>query len=576
MRFIWCLPCLILSFLSSAQTYTLSIGYADSSSHQKPISYYAKTKTERELQTKQHVQSLYQQGYILATIEQQELSSDSLLQTISIRTKQKIKWTQLRVSETDKSLLSKLRYNLNEFENRNFNYQEYIQLSEKILGYYENMGYPFATVELDSIRYTSDGIGANLKIDKHKFFKLDSIIIIGSAKINTSFLEHYLNVFEGKSYNEKNLKTISSKLKQLAFLQEKQPQQVRLTDKINKLYLFLDKKNASQFDGIIGILPDNATGKTVFTGDVKIKLVNGIFKNGETFDLEWRRLQTQTQDFKGRVIYPYLFKTPIGTDYSLKIYRKDSSFIDVINNVGLQYYFSGLSSCKVFFKQRNTNLISTNNLQFINTLPDYADITTQSYGLGLNFEQLDYRFNPHKGIRFISQAATGTRSIKKNVKVNELAYEGLKLLSTQHQLEGDVDFFIRLRKHNVIHIGIQSGGIIGNSTIFRNELFRIGGLKTIRGFDEESIFASTFVIPTLEYRYLFAQNSNILVFAEGAWYENNSLGNYFQDTPISFGAGINIETKAGILSLNYGIGRQLKNDFDFRNGKIHFGLTALF
>ena len=442
--------------------------------------------------------------------------------------------------------------------------------------YYENLGFPFANVKLDSVSLINNGISAKLVIDKNKFFKLDSLVVIGSGKINKAFLERYLDVHEGKAYNEKNLKAISSKLRQLAFLQEKQPQQVRLTDKTNKLLLFLDKKSASQFDGIIGILPDNTTGKTIFTGDVKIKLVNGIFKNGETFDLEWRRLQTQTQDFKGRVIYPYLFNTPIGTDYSIKIYRKDSSFIDVTNNGGLQYYFSGLNFLKAFFKQRNTNLISTSGLQFVSTLPDYADITTQSYGLGINFEKLDYRFNPHKGISFIAQASTGNRNIKKNAKINDAVYTNVKLFSTQHQLEGEVNYYITLKKHNVLRVAIQSGGIIGNSTIFRNELFRIGGLKSLRGFDEESIYASTFVIPTLEYRYLFAPNSNILVFAEGAWYENNSLGKYLNDTPLSFGTGINFETKAGILSLNYGIGNQLNNGFDFRNGKIHFGLTALF
>ena len=45
---------------------------------------------------------------------------------------------------------------------------------------------------------------------------------------------------------------------------------------------------------------------------------------------------------------------------------------------------------------------------------------------------------------------------------------------------------------------------------------------------------------------------------------------------MSFGAGINIDTTAGILSLNYAIGNQFNNGFDSRSGKIHFGLTALF
>jgi outer membrane protein assembly factor BamA len=107
-------------------------------------------------------------------------------------------------------------------------------------------------------------------------------------------------------------------------------------------------------------------------------------------------------------------------------------------------------------------------------------------------------------------------------------------------------------------------------------LFRIGGLRTLRGFNEESIFASTYIIPTIEYRFLFSQNSHLLLFAEGAWYENTSNGLYVSDTPMSVGAGINFETKAGILTLNYGVGNQFGNGFDLRSGKIHFGLVKLF
>ena len=150
------------------------------------------------------------------------------------------------------------------------------------------------------------------------------------------------------------------------------------------------------------------------------------------------------------------------------------------------------------------------------------------------------------------------------------------LRSTQYQFDGNVALYIHLLGNSVLKFGVQGASVFGNSSLFKNELFRIGGLKTLRGFDEESIYASTYVIPTFEYRFLFSKNSNLLLFAEGAWYDNNSNGRYIKDTPVSVGAGVNFETKAGILSLNYGLGNQFGNGFDLRNGKIHFGLTALF
>jgi outer membrane protein assembly factor BamA len=563
-------------FRLNAQTVFLKVVTAKEKSVAAKLNYQKKftTKAEALKELSNIILTLQNKGYLLAAVD--SLHKDTSSVTAFISENQIYKFAYLKLGNLNPSLASKLGVSEKLYFNKPFKYKEVARTFEKIISYYENNGYPFVAVKLDSIVTEEDKLSAVLNVEKNKLFKIDSITIMGTVKVNKSFLNRYLGVKENMPYNEDLLKGISQKIKQLPFVFEKQTQLVRLTNKTNKLILFLDKKNASQFDGIIGLLPDANTKKTVITGDIKLKVVNGIFKNGETFDMEWRRLQSQTQDFKGRIIYPYLFGTPVGTDYSLKIYRRDTSFIDINNNLGLQYYFKGLNNIKVFYKQRNTNLISTSALKYVTALPDYADISTQSYGLALTYEKLDYRFNPHKGLAINLQGQTGNRNIKKNAKVNEVAYQNLLLRSTQYQFEGDMNFFIQLKKNNVLKLGVQGASILGNSTIFKNELFRIGGLRTLRGFDEESIFASTYVIPTVEYRFLFAQNSNLLLFAEGAWYENNSNAVYFKDMPMSVGAGINFETKAGILTLNYALGNQFNNGFDLRNGKIHFGLTALF
>lgn len=532
-----------------------------------------KTAARKELE--QVLLTLQQKGYLLASID--TVYEDSSTVTARISENSIFKTAYLRLGNLNPDLASKLGVSEKLWFNKPFRYKEVAKTFEKIVRYYENNGYPFASVGLDSIETSDELLRAQFNVQKNRHFRIDSVKVEGSARVNRGFLNRYLDVNEGMPYNEEVLASISKKVRQLPFVIEKQPQVVRLTDKTNRLYLFLDKKEASQFDGIIGLLPDAETKKTVITGDVKLKLVNGVFRNGETFDLEWRRLQSQTQDFKGRVIYPYLFGTPVGVDYALKIYRRDTTFIDINNDIGLQYYFSGLNNFKIYYKQRTTNLISTSGLEYATVLPDYADISTSSYGAGIFVEDLDYRFNARKGIAVQLNAQTGNRNIKKNKNVNDLVYEGLLLRSTQYQFECAVSGYLPLwGNNNVLRLGLQAASVFGDSRLFRNELFRIGGLKTLRGFDEESLYASTYVIPTIEYRFLFAKNSNLLLFAEGAWYENNSNGQYMNDTPVSVGAGINFETKAGILSLNYGLGNQAGNGFDLRSGKIHFGLTALF
>lgn len=516
----------------------------------------------------------YASGFLQANIDSIN-SPDSLTKIYYVNAGNKYKWVRLKKSSLDTEVLSRTGFYEKMYAGKPFNYRQLSRLIEKVITYYENNGYPFASVKLDSINIEDKTVSAVLKINKNKLFKIDSVLVSGDIKINKTFLFRYLNIKPLSLYNEAAFKSISSKLKQLPFVSETRPQVVKLSDKSNKLYLFLNKKNASQFDGIIGILPDNS-GKTIFTGDVKIKLINNIFRSGETVDVNWRRLQSQTQDFKGRVIYPYLFGSPLGTDYALKIYRRDSSFIDVNNNFGFQYYFSGLNNLKIYYKQRNANILSASGLEFLTVLPDYADIVTQSYGLGFNLEKLNYRFNPHKGVSLNINTQVGNKSIKKNSKINNDLYNHILLKSVQYQIEGDLNVYLQLKGNHVLRFGTQYASVFGNSVLFKNELFRIGGLKTLRGFDEESIFASSYLIPTVEYRFLFGQNSNILLFAEGAWYENNAGAIYIKDIPYSVGAGINFDTKAGIFTLNYAIGSQFGNPLDVRIGKIHFGLTALF
>ena len=516
--------------------------------------------------------SLINEGYITASLD--SLQHDSLNYKAFISIGKKFTWVNLMYNQIHEDVITKLGYNEHFFSKRPFKYNELAQLMEKLISYYENNGYPFALAKLDSIQIDSQQISAQLVIEKNIFIQLDSLIIEGNAAINEKFLTRYLNIKNGMPYNEASFQSISKKINQLPFLFETKSAILKLTNKQNKLFLFLDKKNASQFDGIVGILPDEK-GKTIFTGDVKIKLVNAVLKNGETFDINWRRLQTETQDLKARVIYPYLFGLPIGVDYNIKLYKKDTTFIDVGNTLAFNYYYSGLNYIKTFYKQRNANLISTSGLIALTVLPEYADITTKSYGLGFFYEKLDYKFNPKKGISINTQGSIGSRIIKKNPKLNDAAYTNVALNSSQYQLEGDVTGFIKLQKNNILKLSAQYATLFGN-TIYKNELYRIGGLRTLRGFDEESIYASTYFIPTIEYRFLFEKNSNLFVFIEGAWYENKSNNLNIKDTPISLGAGINFDTKAGIFNLGYALGNQFGNGFDLRTGKIHAGLTALF
>jgi hemolysin activation/secretion protein len=267
--------------------------------------------------------------------------------------------------------------------------------------------------------------------------------------------------------------------------------------------------------------------------------------------------------------------THFGVDGSLSIFKKDSTYIDVIKNIGVQYSLSGNNFIKAFVNDKESDLQSTKGLEFASSLPDYADVTILSYGSTVHLEKLDYRLNPRKGIAMELTASAGNKEIRKNSGINAAVYDSLKLRSVTYSGEIRADFFWSPGGKHVINIG-TIGGKIQNESLFSNELFRIGGLKTLRGFDEESIYASEFVIGKIEYRYQLEQNSFLFTFFNMASYRNKSRNINLHDTPYGFGAGINFETKLGIMSVSYALGKQFDNPVYFRNGKIHFGIVNYF
>lgn len=568
------LPKSVKSQSVETPVYTLEIGCPDNPLLLKKIGYQKNFTSirERDKELEKTLSACYDNAYLTATLD--SIFKDSLSLKVRLNPRQQYKWAYLKNANIDEGVLSELGYREKLYNNKPFYYKSVKRLQEKLISYYENNGYPFATVKLDSIIISNESIAATLLLTKNAQKKIDSVIVKGSAKITPIYLYNYLGIKPGSLYNEAQLQKVNSRIAELAFVKTARPSNVAFTPKFNKLYLYLDKKQASQFDGILGILPDNITGKILFTGDVHLKLQNGLGK-GELIDLNWRKLQTQTQDLKLQLVYPFVARSPFGVDYNFKLYKRDTTFLDVYHTIGLQYLLSGGNYIKLFYSNKTSSLLSTTGLEYLTTLPTNADISTNMYGIGFKHEKLDYRLNPRKGYSLTGNAGIGAKNIKKNSRLNPVVYNGLKLSTTQYTADFTGNLFVPLFERNTIKIGVQSA-FVYNETLFQNELYRIGGLKTLRGFDEESIYASAYSIFTLEYRFLLEQNSYLYLFGDGAYYENRTISNFIHDTPVGFGAGISFETKAGIFSISYALGKQFNNPIELKSGKIHFGVVNYF
>lgn len=480
-----------------------------------------------------------------------------------------------------------------------FHYRSLQKLEQSILEAAENNGYPFAEVWLDSVVVASDGaVSATMRLDKKSFFVFRGIKTVGDLKLPKSFLINYLGIKSGTPYSRARVLGVRGQLRSLLFVEATSNPTLtfaRNTDSNRgeaTLNLFLQKKRASRFDFIIGLLPqpDAADGKLLLTGSLSAAFQNAL-NLGERFSAELERLRPETQKINIQTSIPYLLGTSFGAEGRLNIFKRDSTWTDAQGDVGVSYWFEGENFVRFFWENKSSFLqkVDTQAVLISRQLPATLDYRQNGFGLETAFSRLDYRFNPRRGWFLSLKAVAGFNQVQRNSQIENLRdavdpafafsslYDSVAGRAARYRGEFRGEVFVPLMLRSTIKIAVRGGGIFSKKPVFANEQYRLGGNKLLRGFDEESLFATRFVVATAEWRLLLGQNSFLSAFADWSYLENLTLRNRLFLRPLGVGAGLNFETKAGIFGISAAVGRRdVGQSVDFRATKFHLGYVSLF
>ncbi len=539
------------------------------------IKYTKKLSSEsfRNKEINKVFMQIYAESYVEAQLDSSQIEGN--IKTIFISLNQKYQWENLRKGNLNQIVINDIDFHEKDFIGKDFNFHNILRIEESIIQFYENHGYPFATISLDSIEIKDYKISAAFNLATGPLIHIDTIVLNNFTQIHPKYIYRLLDIKPGDVYNESKIKRVSHQLASMSFAREAKDFSIAFTPTKASLNLNLEKQRINMFDGIIGFQPNSGTdNKLVLTGNLRLKLVNS-FKRGELIDINWRSPQGGSQNLDVNFAYPYLFNSPIGIDYKFKLLKQDSSYLNIRNEPGLSFIINGLDYIKVSANFFSSQTLSTT---LVNNKPlnqDVLDLRSSIAKLELNINRLNYILNPRKGWWINISGGYGTKDIIKQHNIDEAFYDSIPLHSKQLELHAHLEYFIPLFKRQTIRLANASGMLSGDY-LLSNELYRIGGFSDLRGFDEESIYASTYSIFTVEWRLLLERNSYLNVFWNGAYVENNTQNNITYDQPMGFGAGISFQTKAGIFALSYALGRQLGNAIELNSAKIHFGFMARF
>ncbi|WP_162051422.1 BamA/TamA family outer membrane protein [Pontibacter pamirensis] len=527
---------------------------------------------EAHKELKALVYRLQQDSYLMASADTAFLRNDTL--HVKLHVGQPLEWAQLRNGNLSEGILVESGFREKFYHEAPFKPAEYVKLQQRILDYAERSGYPFASVWLDSIRIKGNKIEAALMVEKAFVVTYDSLQIVGDTRTQPKFLMRYLQLLPGQPYNQDQINASQRMLSALPYIKVARPPQVRFARDKAQVHYFIDDRQANQIDGVVGFLPDPVRkDKLLITGEANLNIRN-IKGSGKQLGLQWRRVNKGSVILNGEYLHPNLLGTPFEVGAKFNLLKQDSSFITVQPRMQLSYYTLKYGKFSVFTEWRNSRILSDASPQSLQQF-DLADAQTTTYGLNYLWNNLDDFYFPRRGRLIEMQLSAGAKKLLRNPSMEKSFYDTLDVKTTQLGLALRLENFFRLGKNSALLARLQGQALL-NDQLFLNDMYRIGGLSSLRGFDDYFFYASSYAVSTLEYRLFTAADSYVLLFYDQGYYRSDLEQSATSDMPFGVGGGISFSTGAGIFQLVYSLGKSDQQPLSFKYSKIHFGITSKF
>ena len=536
---------LTFNFIYS-QDYKLN--YLDNNSANKKIKIFDSYK-DLVLEIEDSLISLKKKGNLTAKVKS-FVMLDSFNFNVEIEKNQKVKYLQIlnesKLDELVKNTLEpyKSKKGLIKFDEIDIVAREISKkLSEK--------GFPFAKVSFDNRDLIKLVLKSKLIIDYGSRRYLDKIIVKGYEDFPENFTKNIFKIHKNKFFDIDKATNQSKLIDNTNFARNIKDPEILFTNDSTSLYLYLEKTRRNLFDGFISFDSDENSRKINIQGYAKISLIN-TFNSGEKINFDFKSQKNQDRSLSSNVIFPYFLSSPFNLKYTLNLIQKDSSFTSSENSIDVEL---NLNKFKVGigFQKNNSNSNSQN--QFIENFNSTIFNISSEYLIPNSFE------------KFISEKfkISARYGLGKKIQLNN------ETRLSRYKLELSKIFNFSSR-FNLQALTVKEK--INSKNLVNNELIRFGGSKSIRGFDDKSIFADGYTLLTTNLNFYL--NDSICIFSifDIANYTNTIID--IDNNIYSGGFGISTETENGIISINYSKGNNWGESFNLKNAKINVIFTTFF
>lgn len=417
----------------------------------------------------------------------------------------------------------------------------------------ERKGYSLARLQLINLKKQKNILLADLNFQTEKQRQVNDIVINGYEKFPEGHKKEIRRRYRNKVFNQQNLKNIHEDFNQFQFVTQTKYPEILFMNDTTKVYVYLEKSKPNRFDGFIGFGNDDK-GDLKINGYLDLLLVNSL-NVGERFNLYWKSDGNDQKTFNANIELPYIFRSPLGIKAQLNIFKQDSTFQNTQTAIDLGYYFNYNTRLYVGYQSTESNDIQNLNSS---TLKDFDNAFITSNFEYTRFKNDDFLF-PDKTLLNI-KAGVGSRNSE--ASKNSQFFTNVDL---RHNLYLNDKNIIALRSQNFL---LQSDSYI------TNELFRFGGINSIRGFNENSLQANLYSSILTEYRYVLAPTIYIHSIIDFGYYQDKTTDN--DGNLLGLGFGFGLLTKNGLFNIVYANGSTGEQQIKLSNSIVHISFKAKF
>ncbi len=431
------------------------------------------------------------------------------------------------------------------------------ELPEFLADFAEN-GYPFAQLVFDSLRLArlnswETEISAGLLIEPGPLIRLDSIGISGNTLTKERVIRRQLGLKKGDIYRASRIKTAQDNLNRLGIFSTVGKPQLFYENEKALLQIDVREGNTNAFNGVAGYNPGSDGRSGYLTGIIDLRFGN-LLGSGRQISARWEKRNRDAQELALHYREPWIFKLPLHVSGGFEQLIQDTLYVERRFNLEADLplrrilHFTG----RLWRKSINPDLAGQ-------TIFNIEKSTAIAAGFGLQVDTMDDQYNPRRGVFY----ATMIESVRKDA-VSRFR---------QQKLSVDVRWALPLRRFQVFHAAMHWRHITSDEIrIDFADQYRLGGARSLRGYREEQFRGQRIAWLNLEYRYLLASRSRAFIFYDAGYVYQKKTTGIFEQTLGSVGLGVRMETRLGIVGLDYGLGR----GDGLSQGKVHVRLTNSF